>query len=114
MEYARHFVSEARTALVRSTVSAALPLARKSGRRDRVRDIMGLDADRRPATRRTLALAFVVMMLVAARLSLSNLWECPVANEATQGEVSPPPREIGSVPYDAPNSRTSLEEVATR
>lgn len=90
-EYARHLVTVARTALVPSTVSAALPMARKSVLRNRVRDIMRPDADRRPVNRRTVAVAFLVMTLVAAQLSLSNLWECPLANGAAQGEVSPPP-----------------------
>ena len=89
-EYARHLVTVARTALVPSVASAALPMARPSVLRDRVRDIMRPDADRRPATRRMVAIAFVVMTLVAAQLSLSNLWECPLASADAAPAVSAP------------------------
>lgn len=92
--YARHLVTVARAALAPSVASAALPMTRRSVLRHRVRGIMRSEADRRPATRRTVMAAFVGMTLVLAQLSLSNLWKCPDASSGAPTAVSSTPTAI--------------------
>lgn len=91
VEYARHLVSVARTAIAPSASPAALAMIQRSLLRDRVRDVMRPDADRRPASRRTVATACAVVAVVAVQVSLSNLWACPTGDAAVAQDAASHP-----------------------
>lgn len=86
-EYARHLVAVARSAIGSRPAPAALSMVRRSALGDRVRDVMRLDAGRRRGTRRTAAIIFLVMGVAALQLSVSNLWACPVTENALSNTV---------------------------